>query len=260
MNFFFKYFWGPVLADALNHPIDGIHEGYNIYNTLVYAAALIFFAYVTYIALRKRKVKIDRDFFLALVPFGVLGALWRVSEDLMLIPMPWTVLFITPIIYFLIYGIAAIPMLIFRNKKYTMYTGITLVGISSIFVFFRQWVHTIGWGIPLIAAVVSFPWLLYKGYFGKLENVFILFAHMVDAFATYISYKFFGYGEKHVFTSLILKESPVSYLFIKYFLILAVVYSLKDFDDEPRIYTVTILGVIGLATGLRDTFRLILGV
>ena len=216
MNFFFKYFWGPVLADALNHPIDGIHEGYNIYNTIVYAALLILFAYLTYILLRKREVKIDRDFVISLIPYGVLGALWRVSEDLMLIPMPWTVLFITPIIYFVIYGIAATPMLIFKSKKYTLYLGLILVGISSV-IFVRNWAHPIGWIIPVLAASVSFPWLLYKGYFSKFENVFFLFAHMVDAFATYISYSFFGYGEKHVVTSKILAWSPISYIFIKYF-------------------------------------------
>ncbi len=259
MNFFFKYFWGPVLADAYNHPIDGIHEGYNIYNTLVYVILLIAFAYLTYLALKKRKISIDKDFLISLIPFGILGALWRVAEDLMLIPMPWTVLFITPLIYFLIYGIAAIPMLVLKSKKITFYVGIILVAVSSI-IFIRPWVHPTGWLIPFLAAAVSMPWLLYKGFFGRFENVFFLFAHMIDAFATYISYTFFNYGEKHVFTSIILEHVPIAYLFIKYFLVLAIVYSLKDVEDEPRIYIISALAIIGMATGLRDTFRLVLGV
>ncbi len=259
MNFFFKYFWGPVLADALNHPINGIHEGYNIYNTIVYSLLLILFAYLTYLLLKKRNIKIDTEFLISLIPFGILGALWRVAEDLMLIPMPWTVLFITPLIYFLIYGVAAIPMIIFRSKKLTLYVGIALVVMSSS-IFIRTWVHPIGLIIPLLALIVSLPWSLCNCYFGKIENVFLLFAHMVDSFATYISYKFFGYGEKHVFTSMLLKTWPLSYIFVKYLLVFSIIYVLKDVDSEKRIYIISLLAIIGMATGLRDTFRLILGV
>ena len=260
MNFLWKYFWGPVIADALNHPINGIHEGYNIFNTITYAILALIAIYLTYLLIKKLKIKIDKYFVYSLLIFSLVGATWRVMEDLMLIPMPWTVLFITPLIYIVLYTIAIIPLIIFKDSKIMGYIGIGILIPSLFIVLFRQIAHPmILLLIPLIAALVSLPLYLFKS-FKKIENIFFLFGHMVDAFATYFSVTFFNYGEKHVLTSQILKFSPISYIFIKYLIVLTIIYILKDYKDEPRIYIISILAMLGLATGFRDTLRLAIGV
>ena len=260
MNFFWKYFWGPVIADALNHPIGTVHEGYNLVNTIMYAIIALIAIYLTYLLIKKLEIKIDRYFVYSLLVFSFVGATWRVMEDLMLIPMPWTVLFITPLIYVVLYAIAIVPLVIFKDSKIMGYVGLGILIPSLAIVLFRQIVHP--WMllvIPSIAFVVSIPIYLFKP-FRRIENFFILFGHMVDSFATYFSITIFGYGEKHVLTSKILKFSPISYIFIKYLVVLSVIYLLKDYKDEPRIYIISILAMLGLATGFRDTLRLALGV
>ena len=258
MNFFWKYFWGPVIADALNHPIDGIHEGYNVFNTIVYAIIALVAIYLTYLLIKKLKIKIDKYFVYSLIAFSFVGATWRVMEDLMLIPMPWTVLFITPLIYVVLYAIAIVPLIVFKDSKIMGYVGIGILIPSLFIVLFRPLVHPIALIlIPSIAIAVSLPvYFILK----RIENLFILFGHMVDSFATYFSVSFFGYGEKHVLTSFILKISPISYIVIKYLVVLGVIYALKDYKNEPRIYIISILAMLGLATGFRDTLRLTLGV
>ncbi len=259
MNFFWKYYWGPVIADALNHNIGKIHEGYNWVNTITYAIILVIAIYFTYKLLKKFKVKIDRNFSIGLLIFALVGATWRVMEDLRLIPMPWTVLFITPIIYFILYPIALIP-LILKGSKFITYVGIAILIPSLFIVLFRNWVHPFAIIlIPGIAFLVSIP-LYFIRFFNKFENLFFVFGHMVDSFATYFSVKFFGYGEKHVLTSILLKISPISFIVAKYSIVLLIIYLLKDWRDEPRIYTISILAMLGLATGFRDTLRLTLGI
>ena len=260
MNFFWKYFWGPVIADALNHPIGNVHEGYNIVNTIVYATIALIAIYLTYLLLKKLKIKIDKYFIYSLIVFAFVGSTWRVMEDLMLIPMPWTVLFITPLIYVVLYIIAMIPLLIFRDSKAMGYVGIGILIPSLFIVLFRHLSHPLMLIlIPTIAIAVSIP-IYFVKIFKRIENLFILFGHMVDSFATYFSVTMFGYGEKHVLTSEILKFSPISYIIIKYLVILSIIYVLKDFKDEPRIYIISILAMLGLATGFRDTLRLAIGV
>ena len=260
MNLFWKYFWGPVIADALNHPIGGVHEGYNIVSTITYAIIALVAIYLTYLLIKKLKIKIDKYFVYSLIIFSFVGATWRVMEDLMLIPMPWTVLFITPLIYIILYVIAIIPLIIFRDSKIMGYTGVGILIPSLFIVLFRPIVHPLALIlIPLISFLVTLPLYFFK-IFKKIENLFLMFGHMVDSFATYFSVTIFGYGEKHVLTSIILKISPISYIIIKYLGVLGVVYALKDYKEEPRIYIISILAMLGLATGFRDTLRLAFGV
>lgn len=70
-NFINSYFVQPVYD----------RTGYNIVNTLVYAAIALFVAYILFKILKREKVKIDDKFILRIIPFILLGSTIRVVTD-----------------------------------------------------------------------------------------------------------------------------------------------------------------------------------
>ena len=101
-KFIWKYYWGPIEADAKGESVDGIKAGYNVVNTITYALFLTLFLFGFYILLKKLKVAADIFFLFAVSPFIVLGAVYRVLEDSELFKKPFIYLFISPIIYVII--------------------------------------------------------------------------------------------------------------------------------------------------------------
>ena len=111
-EFIWQYLWGPVLADARGEPISGIKEGYNPVNTLVYGVVLAVAVYYIYRLLERLHVEIDLRFFAAVAPFAALGSVLRALEDAGMFHGDLGILFISPIIYFVI-GFGTIGVLLF---------------------------------------------------------------------------------------------------------------------------------------------------
>ncbi|MEA3347082.1 MAG: DUF63 family protein, partial [Candidatus Auribacterota bacterium] len=65
------------------HFIDVLwqHQGYNMYNTLAYAGIALITLYVIYLFFKKYRIKIDKKFFYAVIPFVLLGSTLRVVTD-----------------------------------------------------------------------------------------------------------------------------------------------------------------------------------
>jgi uncharacterized membrane protein len=140
-RFLWHYFWGPVYADAANARcavIDGgggaprllgsdaacrtadtggaivAEPGYTVVSEIGYAVTLIFFLIGVLYLLRALDVGHRKGFFFALVPFMFLGGALRVVEDAndaalnagaeTLLSYPLNTLFISPIIYFTVFG------------------------------------------------------------------------------------------------------------------------------------------------------------
>ena len=99
-----KYYWGPVVADASGHSVSyhGIvaNEGYTILSEITYGIILICFLYVIYKLLKKLEIKIDWYFCLALLPYILFGPITRVLEDTNYFFEPVVYWFISPLIYF----------------------------------------------------------------------------------------------------------------------------------------------------------------
>lgn len=108
----YKYLWGPVATDAQGTPIDGIREGYNMVNTLLYGLILAVALFGIYELLKALEIDVDLKFFLALFPFIILGGTARALEDSNLLRTPTRYLFIAPIIYFFL-GLSAVFILLF---------------------------------------------------------------------------------------------------------------------------------------------------
>jgi uncharacterized membrane protein len=135
-GFLWRYFWGPVDADAhgatcavrsggaterLSSPsacaaADGIvaQPGYTTVSTVTYAVVLVFMLVGVLLLLRKLEIEMSRRFYFALFPFMLLGGALRVVEDVnatllseglgTFVSFPAVALIISPFIYFVMFA------------------------------------------------------------------------------------------------------------------------------------------------------------
>jgi uncharacterized membrane protein len=98
-----KYYWGPVVADASGHSVswNGIvaEEGYTFISEITYGIILVCALYGLYQLLKKLKITIDWYFCLALLPYILFGPVTRVLEDTNYFSEPAVFWFISPLIY-----------------------------------------------------------------------------------------------------------------------------------------------------------------
>lgn len=101
-EFLYKYFWGPVVADKKGGSVDGILEGYNIINTVVYAFLLALALLGGYKAASRWGLEVDKTFIVSALPIFLLGGVTRALEDAYLFDGWIQYFFISPLIYFLV--------------------------------------------------------------------------------------------------------------------------------------------------------------
>ena len=97
-----KYYWGPVVADAGGDPIHNgivVQEGYTIVSEITYGIILVIALYAIYKLLKKLKITVDWKFCLALMPYILFGPVTRVLEDADFFNEPAIYWFISPLIY-----------------------------------------------------------------------------------------------------------------------------------------------------------------
>lgn len=140
-RFLWKYFWGPVYADAHGAgcavKADGIElyaqkaacagvptgakVGYTAVNEVGYAVTLLLALGGVVLLLRRLDIGQDPGLFFALLPFMFLGGTLRVVEDAnnaltpssaFSIAYPWNALIISPLIYFTMFGVALAALLL----------------------------------------------------------------------------------------------------------------------------------------------------
>ncbi len=107
-SFLWRYFWGPVVADAEGEPVNGISAGYNIVNTITYGIILIVSFAGVFELIRYSDIKIDKKFihspfpWMILLSWVILGGSLRSLEDAGLFTPPLNKLMITPMIFFIL--------------------------------------------------------------------------------------------------------------------------------------------------------------
>ena len=100
-----KYYWGPVVADATPDAITATYhgvmaeEGYTFVSEITYGIILIIALYAIYKLLKKLQITIDWRFCLALMPYILFGPVTRVLEDAEYFHEPAIYWFISPLIY-----------------------------------------------------------------------------------------------------------------------------------------------------------------
>ena len=268
------------------------NTGYNIVNTLTYAIILIVAIIGVYKLIKKMNVKVDRNFFYAVVPYIALGSILRVYEDfleaanaaggpLVIIDASGAarnLLLVTPLMYITAFIIAFSALVIsLIVQKYTkipyhkIWFGIG--SVLSIFVLllipFKDFA-----GIAIIAGIVlgigitifairSFTKNNKIKNILSNENYLLVMSQMLDGSATFVALSFYNYWEQHVLPGFFISLfGPVSIFFLKLPIILLAIYYIdKEVSDiEKRTFLKMAVLILGMAPGIRDTLRLGAGV
>jgi uncharacterized membrane protein len=188
-GFLWRYFWGPVDADAhgancavrsggLTERLDSgsacaaadgivVTPGYTTVSTVSYAIVLVFMLLGVLLLLRRLDVRMNPRFYAALFTFMLLGGALRVVEDVnvrflesgvgMAIPYPSVALIISPFIYFV--------MFVFTLSA--LVAGVSLARREVVGSFER---FVAGVGIAGLAATVG--WLLYVSATSRFVGFF----------------------------------------------------------------------------------------
>jgi uncharacterized membrane protein len=278
-DFIYKYYIDPIRYG----------EPYNVVDTLTYALILVLSVWLVYRWLKHSGVSLDGGFILATIPYVVLGGLLRVVEDTGMIASDLRFLLITPLIFFVVFFIAAGALVLSRYlemkgviPRFPPFYGGIGAGLSAAVALVLAWygltyttidLLVLG-SILLIAAATSLAVM------GLLQYVFrwefagdplyrvLIIGQMLDASAT-------GYGidlgpipyeEVHVVGSALIRWTGTAFsLFpLKLAVVIPAIYVLEMYRREGNreFANLVLLAMItvGLAPGVRDMVRMVLHV
>ena len=243
--------------------------GYNVVNTLTYAVILIIVAALLLKLIIKLKIKIDKKFIFALLPFMIFGGTTRALVDGEI--LPHTPLLITPGIYFTIaiLTLCCIAIGLFLRRKYDfnrilLFSGSIFAGVNIILVVIN--IETIK---PLLITsglvlIIMMPIYLFTLKFKTFlnGNLYLIAAHVFDASTTFTGIYFYNYWEQHVLPSFLIGVTGAWIMFpIKIFIVILALYIAKDVEDENvKNFLKLIIFILGIGPGTRNLSRIIMGV
>lgn len=240
---------------------------YTPIGTITYGLILIFAVLLTYKLLKKLKIKINKKFFFALLPFIIYGGWTRALKDYNL-GIYQSKLFCSPPIYFFVYIITLASLLlslfIERKTKKITYEK-TMITIGSLFLIYNLTLTKINnfFGFGFILILVSFWSLLFFGIHKlkpkllSLENAGIIVSHLLDASSTFTALTFFGFYEQHVLPNFFIKNlglGPWVMFPLKIIVVWLVLFYVDKSKEEKffKNFLKIIILILGLALGIRD--------
>jgi len=217
-----KFFWGPIVSDAVGHPVS--HNGvlaeqkYTIISEITYGFLIVIVLYGFYQLLKKWNIIVDWRFCLALLPYVVVGSITRVLEDSGFFNKPLVYWFISPLIYLQIFIWVIVFFVIgfylqhrFKKRYFKLNSVLFLGGVLILlpFIFFTlQWIFgnqlSIIQGIRfdvfflIVGLIFSILFLVYLfsrlfkdnnciNVYSKQLNLAMIGAHLLDGITSYIS-------------------------------------------------------------------------
>mgnify|MGYP002760401789 CR=1 FL=1 len=213
-GFLWRYFWGPVDADAHGASCvvrsDGTTErlysqsacaaadgiavtpGYTTVSTISYAVVLVFMLLGVLLLLRRLDIRMTPRFYVALVPFMLLGGALRVVEDTnvaflradagMLLPYPPVALIISPFIYFVMFAL-------------TLATLIVAIALSRRGVL-DAYEPFVG-GVGVVSLFGTVGWLLYISATSEIVGFFPAIAMITLGVATLVAGLFWWASQRY---------------------------------------------------------------
>jgi len=283
-NWIWKYYWGPVVADATGgtalHNGVRANEGYTIESEITYGIILVIALYFIYKLLKKLEIKIDWKFALALMPYILFGPVSRTLEDTGYFGEPFVYWFISPLIYFQIAAYALFFVLLgyYLEKKYkkpkitvnsVLFSGGLVCLLPSLFLIVL-WLLGYRWGdttgisfnvffivVSITSLIVGLVYLVARKYksnekiavYGNPLNLTMLMGHLVDGLTSYISIKDpfnFGlhYAEKHPASNTLLNLWGPLFPITKFILIIVVIYVFDVLYKDETKNYVTLINLL----------------
>jgi uncharacterized membrane protein len=248
---------------------------FTLESTIVLGLVLIALVFFLYKFFTKLNIKIDKKFFYGILPWLILSVFVRVYEDAGIYPD--TIFTKTPGIIIVFVAIV-IPVFFFANwlekkKGFPLWKTMAITGTILIIPHlpFIQAVNPKGAGLIFIFFAIC------VGIFGVIKKLIskhykldflmsgAITAHLLDASATFVSLTFYGYNEQHVLPTFLINLAGGAWIMypLKMAVIIPVVYLINRYakeDKRLRNLLLIAVAVLGLAPGLRDMFRLFMGV
>lgn len=250
---------------------------------ITYILILFVGVYAVLKLLNKLKIRIDEEFVVATIPYILMGSVFRVIEDANLLKPPVKYLFITPLIYFLIFAICLGSLLFMRYletagkiKNYIRayaWTGIivSLAGVVVLTLNSDNWhyevlVYSLLPAIALTGIIIKISPFIGMVYLRSRAYSFVLFSFLLDSFTTYIGVELLGYTNKHPFSSFFSSIFGTGLVLIPLSLILVLLIILmleKEFrkdkkNDEKYMWILTLI-VLGFSMGARNLAAILFG-
>jgi len=269
--FITEYYIDPILHDA----------GYNPVNTLTWGILLGIAIFGVLKLLEKLHIEVDQRFIVTALPYVLVGSTLRVMEDSGMFASPIRYLFVTPLIFFLITAVCvAILLALVEVRKMGKIDDILptflCIGmgwaILSLFALLSKQEIAKSWVLPAvlgIATPMAIAIYLIARRFDVIWmdglNATIIWAHLFEASSTFVGVDFIGYGEKHVLSMFLIDWSGTGAVMypLKLITIIPILYILERYlSDESRTSNLAKLAILmlGLAPGLRNMLRMMLGV
>lgn len=274
-NFIYDYFIQPIWD----------HSGYNLVNTLVYAAIAIIAVYGIY-RIIKGKIEINKLFIRNILCFVLLGSTLRVVTDSIdtgvfqpVSPIhefvlnshiyDYGYLTVTPGIYLVTAFLLFISIILLSKIKKMEYLGHIGLGIwIPHFLILIPFMEYAIYAIPILLLAAIPTYLTYRFLKEKILSG-IVAGHALDGAATFFVIDIFSgisgiqYGEQHVFSAGIgeITGTYFSFYLLKIAIaVLAAHFLMKEkITIDERNYIALVLMIIGFAPGIRDILRMMIG-
>ncbi|MBI5347210.1 MAG: DUF63 family protein [Candidatus Aenigmarchaeota archaeon] len=259
LSFIQKYYIDPIVYGT----------GYNIFNTLTYGIIFAVMVFAVYRLLKKWKICIDEKFLLSVLPYILLGSVFRVLEDAGIFKSP---LFVTPLVFIITFLLAVAALWLSRELEKRLkksYHIIWLLIGAALCVLFGSMRYVKNTGAFIVLRIFAlFVAGVYLARELKLtllyrENAWVFLSHVFDATTTFVAIQFFPYTEQHVIAGLAIASlGPWSMYLLKIPVVLAALWVI-DRDVKNRNQNMFIkfaIIVLGLGPGLRNFLRLMMGV
>lgn len=281
LNFLWKYFAGPLVANA-----QGMEEaawngvtsvaGYNIYSTPVFAALAALSVYGFYRFFKRYDIDFTSETVIHSIPFILLGGFLRFIEDSGTLPFEVSILLITPVIYFVIAALyLALMSLALKLKdrferdmeELLLYIGAAvlvppLLYTLKLFIDFGARLELF-LGTLIISAFLTavYYFIARETEYDKIGYHLAVFSQLFGGSASMIAVTQ-GYEQKQLLIQFSTKIFGFPGVLITKTAIAALaLYVLKDVEDElTEALAVLVLAVVGLATGLRVLLRMTAGI
>ncbi|MFH0987007.1 MAG: DUF63 family protein [Candidatus Micrarchaeota archaeon] len=247
-------------------------SGYNPVNTVTYAILLLVGIWAVMKLLKKMKIQLTPGLWRGLIPYVLLGGMFRACEDANLLSVFGDLhfLFITPMIYLFIFAMAisTVAFSHYTKRDIVGKTGWAVVAVLALLIAInaKNWpgfAMIVGLGLGIFATVYLIAKQLKQKWLTSGYNSLPVLAHTFDACSSVISIMVIGgYTEQHVVPNLIFSSIPF-YFFIplKVALSLLAVYVIQKEVEDPRWRWMLMLAVfvLGMGPGTRNTLTALLG-
>ncbi|HIP34893.1 MAG TPA: DUF63 family protein [Methanothermococcus okinawensis] len=264
-SFIYKYYVEPIDKQS----------GYNYIQEITYGILLFFMVYLFYKVCKIFHIEIERKFAIVTVFYIVLISLIRALVDGGYIPHTYYT--VTPgiVVVVGIYYMIAIILsgLTLKERYYILATVMAVLPITYLAVIFlKNTVH-----LEALLYVLSIVILIYSIFNYLCEKIkplkdtlqfqsidrYVILSQLIDGVSTAIGIGLYGYWEQHPLPRLFMDYfGPYIMIPLKLVAVTIVLYVLnKEVEnrDLRNILKIAIMA-LGLAPGLRDLFRIIMGV